>query len=323
MRAKRSKKYRKTMSTYQQAFSFRPPYQVLLDSHFLRTCHSFHMPLQKYLDNTLHDQSRLFITQCTLAKITKEYEKDKIRRGDKRLGGRPEWLPHPTEMPLRYCKHKDEEGNELEAGALSEERCLLDLVSGQVKGGQEVKNKQHFVVATADRFEGHEKEDGKKRYPTSSAGGVQLRERIRQVPGVPIVYVKRSVMILEELSGASEAVRRQGEREKIKEGLGLGNDRKRKRGEDEEDVEDGGNLMLRDLMQEDRVQMPTARGMARPKQPNPLSVKKKKQVKIDSAATQDVDESKKKPSRRVRGKKKKAGVDVDTAPSAPVAGKAD
>jgi U3 small nucleolar RNA-associated protein 23 len=304
MRAKRSKKYRKTMSQYQSAFSFRPPYQVLLSSAFLKQCHAFHMPLQKFLDNTLHDPCRLFVTQCTLDKISKEHEKDKLRRGDKRLGGRPEYLPPPTEVPLRYCKHKGEDGEEL--GVVGEERCLLDLVSGQVKGGAEVRNKQHFVLAAADEADLNEKKGYQSKTPH-----IDLRQRVRMIPGVPIVYVKRSVMVLEELSAASEAKKRQTERETFKESLGVTNDRKRKRGEDDEDGDEfGGNDMLKELMREETVQTPTARGLARPKGPNPLSVKKKKKVQINPAAPADQPENQKKPSRRIRGKKKK---DVDGA----------
>jgi U3 small nucleolar RNA-associated protein 23 len=89
------------------------------------------------------------------------------------------------------------------------------------------------------------------------------------IPGVPIVYVKRSVMILEELSGASEAVRRKAEKDKFSEGL-IGLDRKRKRGEGDADSED------EDLGLEDGQTGPKVRGAKRAKGPNPLSVRKKK-----------------------------------------------
>lgn len=302
MRAKRSKKYRKIMSQYIQAFSFRAPYQVLLDSNFLRTCHSFHMPLQKYLENTLHDPCRLYITQCTLAKMMEDFQKHKEKTGDKRKGGRPEFLPPPTEVPLRYCKHKDEEGKEM--GVLDENRCLLDLLGGQVKGNEMVKNKQHYILATAEASESE----------TRRKGHVELRERARMVPGVPIVYVKRSVMILEELSGASEAVRRGEERAKFREGLALPNVRKRKRGETEEEEPEIEDEVLRDLLRDEEVQRPTARGLVRAKGPNPMSVKKKKVTAAEPASKVDGPEDlKKKSTRRIRGKKKKGPAGGDLA----------
>jgi U3 small nucleolar RNA-associated protein 23 len=310
MRAKRSKKYRKTMTAYQQAFGFRAPYQVLCDTSFFKATHAFHMPVQKYLDNTLHAESRPYVTQCTLAVLSAEHEKNKIKTGDKRLGGRHECLPPPTEVPLRYCKHKDEEGNVIPPEEMGEERCLLDLLGGQVKGNEVVKNKQHYVLATADRSE-----EAAKR----ARSRIELREKARMIPGVPIVYVKRSVMILEELSGSSEMVRSGAERDKFKAGLILPDARKRKRGDMED--EDADPVLKKLLEEEDHNEdqaPPRARGAGRPKGPNPLSVKKKKvkvshqpQARRDSGSGKIAGEgntvSKKKSHRGSRGKRKKVG----------------
>ncbi|KIW63857.1 hypothetical protein PV04_08829 [Phialophora macrospora] len=266
MRARRSKKYRKIMSSYQMTFSFREPYQVLLDSHFLRTCHSFHMPLQKYLENTLHGKCNLFVTKCTLAKIMDAHQKQKERNraeGKARTPGRPDFLPPPTEVPLRHCKHKNDEGEEL--GIVSEARCLLDLLAGQPRGNEHAKNKQHYILATAEAEEREQR----------ARGFIDVRERARLIPGVPIVYVKRSVMILEEMSGVSERAIRKVEREKFGEGLtGLAG-RKRKRGEDDEEGEGArdDDLLGDELRDGTTTKM---RGTRRAKGPNPLSVKKKK-----------------------------------------------
>lgn len=221
------------------------------------------MPLQKSLENTLHNPARLFITKCTLAKIIAD---EKLRRksvgeNEHHHGGRPEWLPPPTDLPLRYCKHNDEEG------AVEEWRCLVDLVAGQPRGNEQARNKSHFVLAAA---EASEEEQRRK-------GFVEVRERARMVPGVPLVYVKRSVMVLEELSAASEGVRRGMERGKFREGIvgkGVG-DRKRKRGEgEEEEVEEAADPNL-DGGRAAMIKKVKAKG---PKQPNPLSVPKKKKV---------------------------------------------
>ena len=295
MRAKRSKKYRKIMSSYQLHFSFREPYQVLLDSSFLRACHAFHMPLQKYLENTLHGQSRLFVTQCTLDKATKEWEKTKEKNGDRRKGGRPQWLPPPTEVPLRYCKHKNEKGEDV--GVLDEARCLLDLLSGQVKGNEMSKNKQHYVLATAEA----EEVERRKR------GWVDVRERARLVPGVPIVYVKRSVMVLEELSMSSEAWMRKEERGKFKEGLMGPRGVKRSREDDDDPI-------VRELMGEVDNYVDKTRGMQKAKGPNPLSVPKKKVkgTQDDQETTQPtVNEDDPKPTRRKRGRRKAADLAED------------
>jgi U3 small nucleolar RNA-associated protein 23 len=195
---------------------------------------------------------------------------------------------------------------------LGEGDCLLDLLSGQVKGNEVVRNKQHYILGTAEEGDVKGSEEGRRR----TRGEVELRELARAIPGVPIVYVKRSVMILEELSGASEAIRRGEEKQKFKEGLGLANVRKRKRGQDDDDDgdEEVEDEVLRDLLREDDVQRPTARGLGRAKGPNPLSVKKKKKVNVmDAAEGGTSEEPKKKSTRRIRGKKKKAADGGDDA----------
>ena len=147
---------------------------------------------------------------------------------------------------------------------MEEWRCLVDLVAGQARGNEQARNKSHFVLAAA---EAGEEERSRK-------GFVEVRERTRMVPGVPLVYVKRSVMVLEELSPASEGVRRGVERGKFRAGIvGAGGDRKRKRGDGEGqdgDANTDGNLDGRRAAMMKKVK---AKG---PKQPNPLSVPKKK-----------------------------------------------
>lgn len=54
MRAKRSKQYRKLMQQYALNFSFREPYQCLLDAELIRAASGFRMNLGKMLESTLH-----------------------------------------------------------------------------------------------------------------------------------------------------------------------------------------------------------------------------------------------------------------------------
>ena len=176
-----------------------------------------------------------------------------------------------------------------EGEVLPEENCLLELLSGGVTGNQQPKNKQHFVLATADPLPVKTKisaQLGKTRKAMTGATGQEVRAYAREIPGVPIVYVKRSVMILEELSGASLSVRRREEKDKFKEGLlGLGS---RKRKKDEEDEEKGGE-------KENKVagEASTAEPKKKTKKvrgPNPLSVLKKKpkpKVKQSQAHTEE------------------------------------
>lgn len=153
-------------------------------------------------------------------------------------------MPPPQLLPLRHCTHPNyiadraEESENGEEDVLSEEECLLDLLSGGARGNQQAKNKQHFVLATADQVviksrgeeeaKGHHERDRRLRCPHKRNGvsvrGLTdleegLRFAVRQIPGVPIIYVKRSVMILEEFSSLSTAVRMREEKEKFRKGL--------------------------------------------------------------------------------------------------------
>jgi U3 small nucleolar RNA-associated protein 23 len=273
-------------------FSFREPYQILLDAAFLRACHAFHMPLQKFLENTLHGKCRLFVTRCSLAKIMGDWEREQKKAGNVGKGGevkgRPEFLPPPTEVPLRYCKHNDEET------AVEEVDCLIDLLAGQPKGNEQVKNKQHFVLATAEPTDAEKRKAGR--------GFVDVREAARNVPGVPIVYVKRSVMVLEELGRASLRVKGEVERERLKEGLVGRAGKKRKREEEEEEEEgkeegEGGGAASK------------GRVVKKVKGPNPLSIKKKK-PKLQRPKEDDVEDSRRD---RAKANKPQDGDDVPKA----------
>ena len=88
-----------------------------------------------------------------------------------------------------------------------------------------------------------------------------LRMRARAVPGVPIVYVKRSVMILEPMSNPSEDVREGVERGKFRVGIEGDAELGKKKG-----------------------------GVKKAKGPNPLSVKKpKKRVEGGASGSKQVD----------------------------------
>ena len=215
------------------------------------------MPLQKSLENTLQDSCKIFITKCSLAKIMREHTKAQENGKTAKAVSRPEFLPPPLDLPLRHCKHNED------GAPIGEEDCLVDLLSGEVSGNQVPRNKHHFVLATAEPPPEQVERQRKSR------SHVDLREMARGIPGVPIVYVKRSVMVLEELSGATLRARKSVESEKIREGLVGGVNRKRKRGEND----DGSEEIDAEETGKGDVQR---RGVKKANGPNPLSVKKKK-----------------------------------------------
>ena len=91
-----------------------------------------------------------------------------------------------------------------------------------------------------------------------------LRVRARSIPGVPIIYVKRSVMVLEPMSTPSENVREGVERDKFRVGLP---EPQPKTGDATESAA--------------KKKIP---GLKKAKGPNPLSVKKPKKRTAESVA---------------------------------------
>ena len=237
------------------------------------------MPLQKFLGNTLQGDVRPMVTECTLARIMAEASAahgGKVnnapggmgRQGQRsRPAARPEYLPPPTELPLRYCKHETQ--REEMGDKWTEADCLVDLVGGMARGGEQKKNHWHYVLATADE-EGLDSQQQQQQQTRRK--GPDVRERARLIPGVPIVYVKRSVMVLEEMSGASERWTMGREKEKLREGI-VGKKRKRPREDGEEEDPADAALEPQDGAPK------AARGTRKAKGPNPLSALKKKEKK--------------------------------------------
>ncbi|KAG4305896.1 hypothetical protein PORY_000806 [Pneumocystis oryctolagi] len=163
----------------------------------------------------------------------------------------------------RRCNHKD--------NPLSPEDCIYSVVN--ING----KNKHRYVVATQSQ---------------------SIRAKLRSIPGVPLSYINRSVLILESSSFSTLKTKELKEQEK----LGL-------KKEESEKIP-GFNKEQEDISQ---IKKKRKRG---PREPNPLSVKKKKvkftnqQPEIHVFPKMDISfdensEKIKKTRRKSRGKVKK------------------
>jgi U3 small nucleolar RNA-associated protein 23 len=152
----------------------------------------------------------------------------------------------------RRCNHLPEDY----PVPLSTKECLAAVVDAK----DTKTNKHRYVVASQE---------------------LEVRKHMRGIMGVPLVYINRSVMIMEPMAGATADDRDRGERQKFRDGLkgGRGSGSlKRKREEDdgtgkggEGEGEDGAPKKSRSRRQKG------------PKGPNPLSVKKpKKKPEEDS-----------------------------------------
>ena len=157
-------------------------------------------------------------------------------------------------MERRRCNHHTLDN------PLSTLSCLSSVIDPKNSGS----NKAHVVVASQEE---------------------EVRRWCRGIRGVPLVYVKRSVMIMEPMAESSVSVREAIERGKFRTGLRgreFGGGAKRKREKEEEGSDAVGNKARTtegaDLGEERALKKKKMRGL---KGPNPLSVKKPKIEKVD------------------------------------------
>lgn len=135
--------------------------------------------------------------------------------------------------------------------------------------------------------------ENKHRYIVAS-DNEKLRWSLRKIPGIPLIYMNRSVMVMEPLSKASAQVSRRLEKGKLSAGLN--------------DVKVG--LKVPEKINnepESDVTQKTKRKKG-PKGPNPLSVKKKKTNDNGEKKNDEEDSQKKK---RKRKHKKSGAVDEE------------
>lgn len=130
-------------------------------------------------------------------------------------------------------------------------------------------NKHRYVVATQD---------------------VGLRKRLRAVPGVPLIFMNRSVMVMEPASHASLRAAALSENAKLTGGL---NDKKI-------------GLINKEEEGNEESDQPAKKKRKGPKGPNPLSVKKKSLDKNDKVHTQEEQAEKLKKRTRHHRKSKSA-----------------
>lgn len=233
MRGKRSKQYRKLMHAYALTFHFRAPYQVLLSSTIIRDAARFKMQLGHMLSNTLHGEIKPMITQCCIRHLYNAVPEPGQEK-DKEA-----WIDVAKQAERRRCGH-----HELDE-PLSELECMMSVVDGKASG----TNKHRYVVATQEK---------------------DVRAAMREVAGVPLVYINRSVMVMEPMAERSAEVREAEEKGKVRAGLksrrGAETAGEKRKAEDEE--EEG--------QEEGEAAAPKKKKAKGPKGPNPLSVKKSK-----------------------------------------------
>ena len=133
--------------------------------------------------------------------------------------------------------------------------------------------------------------ENKHRYIVASQN-LGLRRYLRRIPGVPLIHISRSVMVMEPLSTASARVGNKMEQDKLFKGLN--------------DPESAGRKTLSGNETEDGgATVPKKR--KGPKGPNPLSVKKSKKHKGEGEVKENGNDGESTTKRRRRRKHKKSG----------------
>ncbi|KAK6513687.1 hypothetical protein TWF506_008126 [Arthrobotrys conoides] len=246
MRAGRSKAYKKLMAVYANSFGFREPYQVLVDPTIIQDSMKYKMDLIVMLERTLQGKAKPMITQCCIRHLYATDNQTLINLA--------------KTFERRRCNHSISED------PLSSLACMLSVVIPSEDAP--IPNKHRYVVATDDQ---------------------DMREKFREYPGVPGIHIVRSVMVLDQISDATSRWRENQEKGKLRSGLkDKPSSKKRKRDEDDdEEMRDGdgsrsesddqstsGAPGKRDLAAKEAPKKKKVYG--KQKQPNPLSVMKRK-----------------------------------------------
>ncbi|KAM0424748.1 hypothetical protein ACHAPT_010058 [Fusarium lateritium] len=270
MRGKRSKQYRKLMEQFSMTFGFREPYQVLVDAEMVEDSSRFKMDLEPALSRTVHGKVKPMITQCEIRKLYAKTNEPGVSAA----------IDLAKTLERRRCGHHPDEYPE----PLSTQECLRSVVDPKNTN----QNKHRYVVASQDQ---------------------EVRRMLRGIRGVPLIYIKRSVMILEPMADESVQVRAREERSKFRAELknALG---KRKREEaDSDDEKDKAQADDGEKLPAEEQKKKKKKGHG-PKGPNPLSVQKSKKKQEGQprqpAGSEKKEDTQEAPAKRKRRRKNKA-----------------
>ncbi|KAI0882861.1 uncharacterized protein GGS22DRAFT_168968 [Annulohypoxylon maeteangense] len=240
-RAKRSKQYRKLMEQFSMGFGYRVPYQVLVDADFIAEANKCKMDLVRRLEDTLHGEVKPMITQCSMRHLYERKSEPGVEAAIEQA---------KTQFERRRCGHHPDEYPE----PLSALECIQSVVDPKDNS----LNKHRYVCAINDDA---------------------VRASIRQIAGTPLLFIRRSVMIMEPMATVSAKIRSKDEKSKFRAELKTVVGGKRKREDDSDDSDQDGNEKQGtgksdepEKLEEKKKSKKRKRGR---KEPNPLAVKKK------------------------------------------------
>ncbi|KAF3933853.1 hypothetical protein ABW19_dt0201601 [Dactylella cylindrospora] len=204
------------------------------------------MDLTASLERTLQGKVKPMITQCCIRYLYATNNQPLIALA--------------KTFERRRCNHS------IDSPALPPLECLLSVVIPSKESP--IPNKHRYVVATDDP---------------------KIREEFRGYPGVPGIHIMRSVMVLDQVSDSTLQWRDREERGKLRSGLkDKPQSKKRKRTDDsdEEQEGEGEGSSGPDELTPKAAESNAVGGITKKKknygkkQPNPLSVMKKKKASL-------------------------------------------
>lgn len=258
MRGKRTKAQKKQMEYLHLNFKFREPYQVMVDEEIILEAVKTKYDLVKGLERTLQGQVKPMITQCTINDLYKTKNAEAIELA--------------KSFERRRCGHAKVEEllkREAEAKAKAAEKDTEDAETNdtndtkqtkeQGKTDSKLQEKPRKLITNAFDCMASvviQNSENKHRYVVATQK-IRLRQLFRTIPAIPLIYLSRSVMIMEPMSRATELKRLVMEDAKLQ-GADVAALRKRAQAQAETEEE------------------PAKKKRKGPRGPNPLSVKKKK-----------------------------------------------
>lgn len=297
MRAKRAKNYRKQLQYLRVDFKFREPYQILLDDQIILEATKIQFDLLKALRLAVQATIRPMITQCCMEALYESKNRDAIALA--------------KTFERRKCGHLP--ANSSSSSSVGKKKTFNDHDDDNTKNDNKDKNKQK----SESEFEGTkssgaciwtvvavDKSFNKHRYLVATQD-YRLRARLRKIPAIPLLYIKRSVMVMEPMSEATAQARERIETAKLTGGLnaisvgmkrktllGISNSDTNKKNESTEDSEndDNDDDDDNDDLQKQQQQLKKKKKVA--KGPHPLSVLKKKKKVVESSSNTTTSESK-------------------------------
>ncbi|CAB1116648.1 unnamed protein product [Ectocarpus sp. CCAP 1310/34] len=245
MRVTRAKQYRRHLRFFRIVYGISAPYKVILDGNFIHGCISSKVDIEKRLTSVLQGaKMHLFVPRSAREEL-------------KALG--PEFQK-AYNFAIGHCRGLPPPRNENQAGGAGSGSDEEGVGAG---GGEKGPDPAKEIIAAIGA-------DNEGKYLVASQDE-NLRMRLRRVPGCPLVFVSRTVLVMEQPSGKSKAEFEKAERKKA-----VGTT------EEEDRVLAVLKKREREERERERALQPRKRLKKRATAPNPLSAKKSSKGKGNS-----------------------------------------